>query len=421
MTTAQIVAILVFIAVMGLIISEKIHRCLAALLGAMVLFAFHVIDFEAGVSHIDWNTLGLLLGMMLFVAVVKDSGFFEFLAIKSAKLVKGRPWHIMIAFIVITAVLSALLDNVTTVLLIGPMTLIICRILEVNPIPFFMAEVMASNIGGTATLIGDPPNIMLGSAAHLDFIDFIRYDTPAVLVILAIMIVMFWFIAGRKMVTTPEDQAKIMSLDEHSYVINEQLFRRSAIMLIVMAVAFAFHGALGWESSTVALLGATVMMLIGHVDIEHAVKSVEWTTIGFFGALFIVVGGRAETGVIDMIAHWIIDITDGKAVLTMLVLLWASALISSFLDNIPFVAAIIPVVLSMQASGVDVTALWWAISLGACLGGNGTMIGASANVTLMGISAKEGYPVSFLQFMKVGMPVMIMSVAVATVYLLLVF
>ena len=421
MDVSQIVSIAVFVVVMFAIMTEKLHRSLAAIVGAMLVLALHVLPFDAAMEHIDFNTLGVLLGMMLFVSVVKLSGMFEFLAIKAARLAKGEPWTVMLLFVLLTAVLSALLDNVTTVLLIGPMTLTVCKLLDVNPIPFFMTEILASNIGGTATLIGDPPNIMIGSAAGFTFFDFILYDAPAVVVILAAVLVVFYFLYGRKMQVNEEHRARIMELDEHAMIKNKRLLKQSYVMIGLVVVGFMAHGALGLESSVIALGAAGIIMLISGESIEEALANVEWTTLAFFAGLFVIVGAMAETGVIEMLAHALIDATGGNVFVTMLVLLIGSAVISSFLDNIPFVATMIPILLAMESSGMDVTPLWWAVSLGACLGGNGTLIGASANVVLSDISKKNGHEITFVQFLKTGFPIMLLTVAIAGLYLVVRF
>ena len=421
MDVSQIVSIAVFVVVMFAIMTEKLHRSLAAIVGAMLVLALHVLPFDAAMEHIDFNTLGVLLGMMLFVSVVKLSGMFEFLAIKAARLAKGEPWKVMLLFVLLTAVLSAFLDNVTTVLLIGPMTLTVCKLLDVNPIPFFMTEILASNIGGTATLIGDPPNIMIGSAAGFTFFDFILYDAPAVVVILAAVLVVFYFLYGRKMRVNEEHRARIMELDEHAMIKNKRLLKQSYVMIGLVVVGFMAHGALGLESSVIALGAAGIIMLISGESIEEALANVEWTTLAFFAGLFVIVGAMAETGVIEMLAHALIDATGGNVFVTMLVLLIGSAVISSFLDNIPFVATMIPILLAMESSGMDVTPLWWAVSLGACLGGNGTLIGASANVVLSDISKKNGHEITFVQFLKTGFPIMLLTVAIAGLYLVVRF
>lgn len=421
MDVSQIVAVAVFVVVMITIMTEKLHRSLAAITGAMIVLALHVMPFDAAMEHIDFNTLGVLLGMMLFVSVVKLSGVFEFLAIKCARLAKGDPWKIMLLFVLLTAVLSAFLDNVTTVLLIGPMTLTVCKLLDVNPIPFFMTEILASNIGGTATLIGDPPNIMIGSAAGYSFFDFILYDAPAVAIILVAILGVFYALYGRKMNVDDEHKARIMELDEHAQIKNRRLLKQSVVMTALVVVGFMAHGALGLESCIIALGAAGIIMLISGESIEEALSNVEWTTLSFFAGLFVIVGALAETGVIGMLANGLIDATGGNVFIAMLVLLIGSAVISSFLDNIPFVATMIPILLAMESTGMDVTPLWWAVSLGACLGGNGTLIGASANVVLSDISKKHGYEITFAKFFKTGFPIMLLTILIAGVYLVVRF
>lgn len=421
MTSTQIIAIVIFLVTMAAIMTEKLHRTVAAVAGALLLILTGVLSVESGFSYVDLNTLGVLIGMMLFVAVVKNSGIFEYIAIKAAKIAKGRPWPLMVLFALITAVLSAFLDNVTTVLLIGPMTLAITSMLRINPIPFFMTQIMASNIGGTATLIGDPPNIMIGSAAGLSFTDFITNTGVAVLFVLAATIVCFYFIYGRKLHVEPEAMDSILQLDENKAIKDRSLLIKSVVMILLVVFGFVFHSQLHLESCTIALTAAAVMLLIGRQDVEEIVAGVEWTTILFFTGLFIVVGGLQETGVIQILANGLMDLTEGHMTLTILLILWVSAIVSSFLDNIPFVATLIPLILTMQISGVDVTPLWWAVSLGACLGGNGTLIGASANVVLSGISNRHGFPITFASYFKVGFPLMLVSVAISTVFLLLRF
>ena len=417
----QIVAVVVFIVAMVAIMTEKVHRALVAIVGAMILLVVHVVTFDQAMSHVDFNTLGVLLGMMLFVAVVKLSGVFECLAVKCAHLAKGDPWKIMVLFILLTAVLSAFLDNVTTVLLIGPVTLTLCSLLKISPVPFFIAEIMASNVGGTATLIGDPPNIMIGSAAGFTFADFIVYDAPAVAIILIALIVAFRFLYGRKMSVGQAEIDAVLALFPSDYIKDRHLLKISVVMVALVVAGFMLHGSIGVESSIIALGAAGVILLISGTSIEHALSQVEWTTLAFFAGLFIIVGAMTETGVIDMVAHALVNATGGNVFVTMLVLVFASAIVSSFLDNIPFVATMIPILLSMEASGMDVMPLWWAVSLGACLGGNGSIIGASANVVLSDISKKNGHEITFVQFLKVGFPLMLMSVAIAAVYLVMRF
>lgn len=417
----KIVAVAVFLIVILLIITERVHRTAAAMAGAMVLILTGVMSADKALSYIDFNTIGVLVGMMIFVAIVRRSGMFEYIAVRAAKAVHGDPWKIMVAFTLITAVLSAILDNVTTVLLVGPMSIAIARMLKIDPVPFLMGQILASNVGGTATLIGDPPNIMIGSAAHLSFMDFLENTGFAVLFILVVLILLMKIVYEKKIELGTVDTGAIEKLDPSKSITNRALMKKGIIVLICVIVGFMFHDKLGIESSVIALTAAAVMLIIGREDVNEAIQDVEWTTILFFMSLFVVVGGLTETGIIKELASKIIDATNGHPMVTMLVLLWASALLSSILDNIPFVATLIPLILAMKADGIDVTSFWWAISLGACLGGNGTMIGASANVVLSDISTKHGYPITFKSYLKVGMPFMLLSIVIATVFLVVKF
>lgn len=417
----KIVAVAVFLIVILLIITERVHRTAAAMAGAMVLILTGVMSADKALSYIDFNTIGVLVGMMIFVAIVRRSGMFEYIAVRAAKAVHGDPWKIMVAFTLITAVLSAILDNVTTVLLVGPMSIAIARMLKIDPVPFLMGQILASNVGGTATLIGDPPNIMIGSAAHLSFMDFLENTGFAVLFILVALILLMKIVYEKKIELGTVDTGAIEKLDPSKSITNRALMKKGIIVLICVIVGFMFHDKLGIESSVIALTAAAVMLIIGREDVNEAIQDVEWTTILFFMSLFVVVGGLTETGIIKELASKIIDATNGHPMVTMLVLLWASALLSSILDNIPFVATLIPLILVMQADGIDVTSFWWAISLGACLGGNGTMIGASANVVLSDISTKHGYPITFKSYLKVGMPFMLLSIVISTVFLVVKF
>lgn len=421
MNTMQILSVVVFLIVMAAIVTEKVHRTVAAVAGAVVLVFLHVLTVDDAVGYIDFNTIGVLIGMMLFVAVVRNSGLFEYVAIKAAKIAGGNPWKIMLLFVIITAVLSAFLDNVTTVLLVGPMTIAITGILGLNPIPFLVTQILASNIGGTATLIGDPPNIMIGSQAGLSFMDFVINTGLAVIFIMIAVCLCFYLLYGRKMVVEPDKMAAVMQLDEKKSIVDHSLLVKSVVMICLVVVGFVFHSSLGVDSCIIALASATIMLLIGKQDTEEIVLGVEWSTILFFTGLFVVVGGMVQTGVITALGGALVAVTGGNTTLLMVLILWGSALFSSFLDNIPFVATMIPLILSMQADGMNVSALWWALSLGACLGGNGTLIGASANVVLSGISAKHGHPITFARYLRVGFPMMLLSVAISTVYLLVRF
>ena len=421
MNTMQIISVAVFLIVMIALVTEKVHRTVAAIAGGVVLVCLHVLTVDSAVGYIDFGTIGVLVGMMLFVAVVKNSGLFEYVAIKSAKLAKGNPWKIMLLFALLTAVLSAFLDNVTTVLLVGPMSIAITGILGLEPVPFLLTQILSSNIGGTATLIGDPPNIMIGSQAGLSFMDFIVNTGSAVVFILIAACLCFYFLYGRKLSVEPERMEAVMQLDENLSIKDKSLLVKSLVMIGLVVLGFVFHASLGVESCVIALASAVIMLLIGKQDTEEIVLGVEWSTILFFTGLFVVVGGMVETGVITALGNGLVSITGGNTKLMMILILWGSALFSSFLDNIPFVATMIPLILSMQADGMDVSSLWWALSLGACLGGNGTLIGASANVVLSGIASKHGHPIGFGKYFKIGFPMMILSVAISTVYLLIRF
>lgn len=421
MSSQQIIAIAIFSIVMALIVSEKIERTIVALSGAALMFLFRIITFEEGISHIDFNTIFVLIGMMIVVSIVKKSGLFEYVAIMTAKISKGDPSKIMIYFMIITAVLSAVLDNVTTVLLIGPMTLVISDILSLNPIPFLITQIIASNVGGTATLIGDPPNIMIGSAANLSFEDFLINLGPVIVIILAIVIVIFKFLYRKDLVKNADSEQLIAELDEKKAILDKSLLIKSLIVLALILIGFMTHSKLGIESSVVALTGACILLLIGKQDPHEILYSVEWPTITFFAGLFIIVGGLSNTGVISMLANLLVEKTNGDVILTMFLLLWISAIVSSFLDNIPFVATLIPLILTMQTKGMDVTPLWWATSLGACLGGNGTLIGASANVVLSSVGQKHGYPISFIHYLKIGFPMMILTIIISSAYLFIKF
>ena len=409
----QIISILIFTAVILSIITEKIDRTVAAISGAVLMIITNVLTLDKAISHIDFNTIGVLIGMMIVVSIVKNSGLFEYIAIYTAKKSKGNPWRIMIYFILITAILSALLDNVTTVLLVGPMTIVICQILNINPIPFLMTEIIASNVGGTSTLIGDPPNIMIGSAANLSFSDFIINLGPIVIIILLSIIICFKMIY-KKDISNIANEACITSLDEEKAIQDKSLLYKSICVLFLILLGFIFHSKLNIESSIIALSGACIMLIIGKQDANEIISSVEWSTI-----IFIVVGGLYDCGVIDSLAQLLINITKGNTTYTMCIILWLSAIISSFLDNIPFVATLIPLILTMESQGMNVMPLWWATSLGACLGGNGTLIGASANVVLANIGEKHGYDISFKKYFKLGFPVMLLTIFISTIYLLL--
>ncbi len=421
MTIPQIIAIAVFVAVMFFVITEKLPRAIVALVGAAVLVITGVVSPSEAAESIDFNTIGVLMGMMMYVAVVKTSGLFEFIAIKAAKLARGNPIAIMALLVVITAMFSAMLDNVTTILLILPMTLMICRTLEINPVPFFICEAMASNIGGTSTLIGDPPNIIIGSQAGLSFMDFICTNGPVVAIILVVLI-LIWRLQLKKRIKVDESRvADLMQMNEKEQIARPWLFYVSICMIVLVSVMFGLHSMLGVSSAAIALSAAAIMIVLDIKNIRSVLKDVEWNTLLFFLGLFVVVGGLDHTGLLSAFAGLVIDITGGNMVVTMIVILWISAIASAFVDNVPFAATMIPVILAMEGTGIDVTALWWALSLGACLGGNATIIGASANVVMSEISNTNGHPISFGMYFKECFPLTMLTVAISMVYLLILF
>lgn len=409
-----------FVGIYGLIISEKVNRAAAAVFGAAVMVLLGIVSESNVVGFIDFGTIGLLIGMMIIVNIMKKTGIFEYMAIRAAKRANADPWMIMVLFSVITALASALLDNVTTILLIVPVTFVITETLKVDAYPYIIVEVLMANIGGTATLIGDPPNIMIGSANGLGFMEFIVNLGPAVLVISVITLLIIRFTVGRKLHVSEENKKKIMKMSETHAIRDRKLLRKSLIVLAATVLGFIFHSALHLESATVALSGAAILLFISGSDPEDVFMDIEWTTIFFFISLFVLVGGLEEAGIVKWFAQAMLDATQGNLMLTLMLLLWGSALLSSFLDNIPFVATMIPLIQSMgELSGMDVTPLWWALALGACLGGNGTMIGASANVVACGMLEKKNHKVSFTEYMKFAFPLMVVSVVIATIYLVL--
>jgi Na+/H+ antiporter NhaD/arsenite permease-like protein len=411
---------LLFITVYAVIISEKIHRTIIALVGATLLVIFGVLNFSEAVGKVDFNTIGLLTGMMIIVGITRKSGVFEYAAIRAARQTGGDPVKTMIALCIVTAVASAFLDNVTTVLLIVPVTISICSALEINPVPIFVAEIMSSNIGGTATLIGDPPNIMIGSAANLGFMDFIINLAPVIIVIFIVTILLLKLIYGKKMITTEENKAKLMAMDPNDAIKDSKLMKISLSVIAVVILGFMLHSYLHLEPAAIALTGAAFLLLFTREEPEEILLTVEWATLFFFIGLFILVGGLEKTGIIEDLARAAVAMTNGNLSASAMLILWFSAIASAFVDNIPFVATFIPLIKEMGTIGqMNIMPLWWALSLGACLGGNGTIIGASANVIVSGIAAREGHPMTFLYYMKIAFPLMILSIIISTVYLLL--
>ncbi|MDS1002181.1 ArsB/NhaD family transporter [Clostridium sporogenes] len=418
----MILPAIIFVIVYALIISEKVNRVVASLSGAAIMLILKLITQENAFLKIDFNTIGLLVGMMIIVNITKRTGVFEYIAIKAAKFSKGSPIKILILFSIITAVLSGVLDNVTTVLLIVPVTLVITKTLEIDPIPFLMCEIFASNIGGTATLIGDPPNLMIGSAAGLSFLDFVKNLAPVIVIILLVTLLGIRQLYKNSMKTSEEDKKKIMALDESKAIRDMSLMKKCLTILFLTLIGFLTHSYLGFESATIAIAGSAILLAISKVEPDEILQETEWGTIFFFIGLFIMTGVLEDVGIMEVLAQKTLSLTKGNLVMTGIFVLWISAIASAFIDNIPFVATMIPLIKAMGTmGGMDIVPLWWALSLGACLGGNGTMIGASANLVVIGIAEKSGYKISFKDYFKLGFPVMLVSIIICTAYLLMFF
>ncbi len=419
MTFTHLAALAVFTGAYVLIATERVHRVAAALGGASLMLALGLSDGDAAFyssdTGIDWNVIFLLFGMMVIVGVVKQTGLFEALAIYAAKRARGRPFPILVLLLVITAVASALLDNVTTVLLIAPVTFLLCERLALPVVPYLIAEVMASNIGGSATLIGDPPNIIIASRAGLTFNDFLIHLLPLVLVLMVVLIALCRWLFRDAFRYHPELVAEVMALSEREAIRDRRLLTQSLAVLALVLAGFVLHPVLHYEPSVVALLGAGLLVLISSVTVEEAIADVEWETLVFFMGLFVMVGALVETGVIDGLADLLVDATGGQLVATVMVLLLASMVLSGIVDNIPYVATMAPVVAVLnqhQGAGTD-NVLWWALAAGADLGGNATAVGASANVVVLGMARRYGTPISFWDFTRYGIIVVAASAVVA--------
>jgi Na+/H+ antiporter NhaD and related arsenite permeases len=415
-------AIIIFIMAYGLIISEKIHRTIIAMIGGAVMIFSGIVSQHQALEHIDFNTLGLLIGMMIIVSVTSETGLFKYIAVWAGKKVKGRPVPLLVVLAVMTAVGSAFLDNVTTVLLMVPVTFSMTRLLKLDPVPYLITEILMANIGGTATMIGDPPNIMIGSSVpNLGFTAFIIHLTPIALLIGVLVTLLLILIYHRKLRTTEAAREELLQLDEKSEIADGRMMMQSIFVLGLTIFGFFIHQFIHVESATIALGGAFLLLLLtGEKVLEKALSTVEWPTIFFFLGLFVLVGGLIETGVMSRLAQAAIGLTGGDLTKTALLVLWLSAIASAFVDNIPFVATMIPLIKDMGQMGItNLEPLWWSLALGACLGGNGTLIGASANLIVAGLAGKEGYPISFVRYLGIGLLVMVISVTLAMGYIYL--
>src|SRR3990170_3214259 len=433
MDTAFWTATVIFILAYAVIVSEKIHKTVIAVFGAGLMLVLKILEqheaFHMEEFGIDWNVIFLLISMMVIINLMRPTGIFEYIAIKSAKLGKGDPFRILVIFALVTAVLSALLDNVTTVLLIVPVTILIAEALEVDPLPYLISCALASNIGGTATLIGDPPNIMIASKAQLDFMDFIYHLAPVVVIIMVFYVFAIKLIWGRKLKTREELKKRIMAMNENEAIKDPVMLTKSLVVLGIVLTGFVFHGILHFQPATIALFGAGLLLLLSNThEPHHILAEVEWPTIFFFVGLFIIIGGVVKVGLIKWMSIKVLELTQGDLLSTSMVVMWFSAFASAFIDNIPYVATMNPLIIDMakqlwpNLSGIqllhhpDLMPMWWSLALGSCLGGNGTAIGASANVIVVGMSEKAGKRISFKKFMLYGMPLMIESVIICMGY-----
>jgi len=423
----------IFFLAYALIVSEKIHKTVVALVGAALVLVFRILDqheaFYSETFGVDYNVIFLLIGMMIIINIMKETGVFQWIAIKSAKIARGEPFRLLVILSIVTAGLSAFLDNVTTVLLIAPVTLLICEALEVDPFPFLLSEILSSNIGGTATLIGDPPNIMIASKAELTFMDFIVHLGPVILLVMIVFLITLRWVFGKHLNVSDELKARVMTMNEATAITNRGLMHKSLWVMGFTVLGFVFHHQLQLQPATVALAGAAVLLLLSRSEPHKILESVEWPTLFFFIGLFIIIGGVQKVGFIKMLSEWMLALTHGHFFATSMILLWFSAFASAIVDNIPYVATMNPLVIEM-AKGIwpgmtghellhhaDLMPIWWSLSLGACLGGNATLIGASANVVVAGIAEKAGHKITFGRYLRYGLPFMVESVCVSMIYI----
>lgn len=418
LSMAQMAASSIFLVIYGFIISEKVDRAVITLLGAAALVLFGPLAGTDFIRFIDFDTLSLLVSMMVLVSITKTTGVFQYTAVKLVSAVQGNPIWTLFWLSTLTAIFSSLLDNVTTVIMIVPITLMVAKTLEISAVPFLISEIFAANIGGTATLIGDPPNIMIGSATNLSFMDFVVNLGPIVLVIYLVTFAAIYLIYRKQLRVSDEVRSRIQSLESQIKIKDRRLVYKSMAVLGFTLVGFTLHQFIGLSTAAIAVMGALVLLLISKVSADEALKEVEWGTIFFFAGLFILVGSLEEVGILDIFTDSILHATKGNIESTSVLTLWGSGLFSGFVDNIPYVATAIPVFKGIAANGHY---LWWALSLGACLGGNMTAIGASANVIVLGMAHKSGVKISFVDYLKIGIPLTLLSLLLSHVYLYMKF
>ncbi|HUW51692.1 MAG TPA: ArsB/NhaD family transporter [Sulfuricella sp.] len=423
-----LVSLSIFVLTYAIIVTEKINRSIVALLGAGLMIFSGVLNQTEAFAGLDLNTIGLLTGMMVIVAITQKSGVFQYVAVVAAKLVRADPWGLLVMLAVVTAVFSALLDNVTTVLLIAPVALLITDALKLNPYPYLFSVIFASNIGGAATLIGDPPNIMIGSAAKLGFNDFLWNMAPVAVGVFVLTLIPFYLIWGRKLYAAPEDRAQVMAFNEREAITDARLLKQSLFVISLVILGFVLAHNIAQEPATIAMFGAALLLLLRVFgkgaeeqthDVHHTYGEVEWVTIFFFLGLFVLVAGVEKAGVLGILAREMVDFTGGDLHTAAFVILWVSAVASALLDNIPFVATMIPVIQNMAPvfGAENLNTLWWSLAMGACLGGNGSLVGASANLVVAGFAERAGQPIRFLPFLLMAFPLMLASIVVSNAYL----
>ena len=426
--SSLVIGISIFIVIYILIITEKIPHAYSALTGGVLMVFFGILNEEEAYHSIELEVIFLLIGMMIVVHIMSETGIFQWVAVKLAQLVKGSPFPLLILLVIITAVFSAFLDNVTTILLIAPVSVVLAEQLEINPIPFLIAETMASNIGGTATLIGDPPNILIGTAAEIGFNEFLVNLGPLVILNVLVLGITFWFMFGKKMKVSRELRAKIMELDAERALTDKKVLIKSSIVMSGIIIGFLTHSITGIGPAIIAFGGAVLLMIIAKKDPEEIFKTIEWKTLFFFIGLFIMVQGLVEIGAIKILSQKALALTKGSVKGTSILILWLSTVASSVINNIPYTATLIPMIKDEMIPNLSkihpevalITikyALWWALAIGACFGGNGTLVGASANVVAAGVAEKSGHPISFVQFLKYGVLITFETILVSTVYL----
>ncbi len=410
-----IIALVIFILTFTFITTEKLPNAIAAMIGAFLFVVFHILSQDEAIDFIDFDTIGLLCGMMITVSIMRKTGLFEYIAIKGIKITGGNPWRILIVLSVITAILSAFLDNVTTVLIVVPLTFAVADTIKINPTPILISEILFSNIGGAATLIGDPPNIMIGGATHLEFIDFLNNNLPVVVVVSIVTLVILRVIYYKRLTSNKVEKVKIAAFDESRAIGNTKFLIKNLIVFSLIIIAFITHHLHHINLASISLGGGFILMMVTRQSPEEIMKEIEWPTLFFFMGLFIIVGGLEKTGIITYLADQMIVVTNGEEEKGVQLVLWLSAVSTTFINSIPYTATMISVIENMGGT----EPLWWALSLGACFGGNGTLIGAAANIIVAGFAQKTDYPLTFKDYVKIGIPLMLVSIVITSVYLYL--